>query len=70
MPADDRGASQSALARAEAELEGARQTFALSVTALEHEVVRSLAWREWVRRKPATTLALAFGLGFLIGRRI
>ncbi len=70
MSADDGGAGRSALARAEAELERARQTFALSVTALEHEVVRTLSWREWVRRRPATTLALAFGLGFLIGRRI
>ena len=57
------------LARAVAELEEARDRFSLSVSALERGVARSFDWRAWVGRKPGTALALAFGLGFLLGRR-
>jgi hypothetical protein len=57
------------VARAMAELTRARDKFSLSLSALERGVVRSVDWREWVRRKPGTALALAFGLGIFLGRR-
>jgi len=57
------------LARAVAELEEARDRFSLSVSALERGVARSVDWRAWVGRRPRTALALAFGLGILLGRR-
>ena len=55
--------------RAVAELEDARDRFSLSMSALEREVARSFDWRTWVGRKPGTALALAFGLGVLLGAR-
>jgi hypothetical protein len=57
------------LAQAAAELALARDRATLSLGALEREVTRSFDWREWVRRKPGTTLVMAFGFGFLLGRR-
>jgi hypothetical protein len=57
------------VAGAMAELARARDEFSLSLSALERGVVRNLDWREWVRRKPGTALALAVGLGILLGRR-
>jgi len=57
------------LARAVAELAEARDRFSLSVSALERGVARSVDWRAWVGRRPRTALALAFGLGILLGRR-
>ena len=51
------------------ELEDARDKFSLSMTALERGVARSFHWRTWVGRKPGTALALAFGLGILLGAR-
>jgi hypothetical protein len=57
------------LARAVADLACSRERFALSMGALEHEITRTFDWREWVRRKPGMTLALAFGLGVLLGTR-
>jgi hypothetical protein len=69
MPADEDPTGDAAVVRAVAELEDARDRFSLSVTALERQVARSFDWREWVRRKPGTALALAFGLGIFLGRR-
>jgi len=57
------------LARAGTELEHIRDQFVVSIGSLEREVTRALDWREWVRRKPAITLCLAFGLGTFLGRR-
>ena len=57
------------VARAMAELARARDKFSLSLSALERGLVRNLDWREWVRRKPGTAVALAFGLGIFLGRR-
>ncbi len=56
------------LAQASADLVRARDRAALSLSALEREVTRAFDWREWVRRRPGTALALAFGLGFLLSR--
>jgi len=69
MPAEHEREGDAAVARAVAELEDARDKFALSMTALERGVARSFHWRTWVGRKPGTALALAFGLGILLGAR-
>ena len=69
MPADHDRGSDAAVARAVAELEDARDKFSLSMTALERGIARSFHWRTWVGRKPGTALALAFGLGILLGAR-
>lgn len=69
MPAEHDIENNAAVVRAVAELEDARDRFSLSMTALERHVARSFDWREWVRRKPGTALALAFGLGFFLGAR-
>jgi ElaB/YqjD/DUF883 family membrane-anchored ribosome-binding protein len=58
-----------ALARAEADIHRTREKVALSVTALQRELARSLDWRQWVGRKPFLAVGLAFGLGLLLGRR-
>jgi len=54
------------LVQAKAELARTRESVALSMSALEGEIARTLDWREWVRRRPAMTLALAVGLGILL----
>ena len=59
----------SELERASAALAHTRDSLVLSIGTLEHEITRSLDWREWVRRRPGTALALAFGLGLFLGRR-
>ncbi len=64
MSADD----GQALARAQADIQRTREKVALSVTALEREIARTMDWREWVCRKPHFSLGLAFGLGVLLGR--
>jgi len=69
MPAEHEREGDAAVARAVAELDDARDRFALSMTALERGVARTFEWRAWVGRKPGTALALAFGLGFFLGRR-
>jgi hypothetical protein len=69
MPAERHPKSDAGVARAVAELEDARDRFSLSVSALERGVARSVDWRAWVGRRPGTALALAFGLGILLGRR-
>jgi hypothetical protein len=69
MPAEHDLANDAGVARAVAELEDARDRFALSVSALERGVARSVDWRAWVGRRPGIALALAFGLGLLLGRR-
>jgi hypothetical protein len=68
MPAE-RALERAGMARAISELEDARDRFSLSMTALERGVARSFDWRAWVGRKPVAAVALAFGLGFLLGRR-
>jgi len=69
MPAERPPERGLALAQATEELARARDRAVRSLTTLEREVKRTFDWREWVRRKPGTTLALAFGLGLFLGRR-
>ncbi|MES1204472.1 MAG: hypothetical protein ABUS79_00920 [Pseudomonadota bacterium] len=56
-------------ADAEAEIAETRERLALSVTALEREISRAVDWREWIRRRPVASVALAFGVGWFLGRR-
>ena len=69
MPTDGEQDKDAELSRASAELDHTREQFVVSMSALEGEVTRTLDWRQWVRRKPGLAVALAFGLGFLLGRR-
>jgi hypothetical protein len=57
------------LVRAGADLERARETFILSMGAVEREITHALDWRGWFRRRPGIALGLAFALGLLWGRR-
>jgi hypothetical protein len=55
--------------RIRADLERTRAELAYLLQALRHEVARTIDWREWYRRHPATFLAGAFTLGFIAGTR-
>jgi hypothetical protein len=68
MPANRAEVGDAELAQAGAELDQARDKIIVSMTALECEITRTLDWREWVRRKPAIVLCLAFSLGLFVGR--
>jgi hypothetical protein len=69
VPTDKEQEVDIQLVRAGAELASTREGFVLSLGALEREVSRTLDWREWVRGRPGVALGLAFGLGFILGRR-
>jgi hypothetical protein len=69
VASDGKGTGASELERASAEIVRTRDGLVLAIGALEQEINRTLDWREWVRRWPGTTLALAFGMGLLLGRR-
>jgi hypothetical protein len=51
------------------DLERTRAELAQLVQALRMEVVRTVDWREWVRRRPAAFLIGAFAVGFMVGAR-
>ena len=53
--------------RAEAEIARSREAVALSVVALQKEISRKLDWREPIRRQPYLAVALAFGVGTVLG---
>jgi hypothetical protein len=57
------------LARAEADVERARERVVQSVEALREEVVRQTDWRRWVARRPGVFLGVAFALGCWLGAR-
>jgi hypothetical protein len=57
------------LARAESDVERARERVTQSMMALRNEVARQIDWRSWVQRRPALFLGGAFALGFWLGRR-
>jgi hypothetical protein len=69
MPREPKQGRDTDLARASAELEGAREKFSLSMSAVEREVARTLDWRARVRRRPGLALALAFAVGAFLGLR-
>ncbi len=56
------------VARAEEAVARARAKVAHSLVALRDEATRSVDWREWIRRRPHESVALAFALGFLLAR--
>ena len=58
-----------ALARAESDVEKARERVESSLLALRDEVARRTDWRRVVRRRPAAFLGGALALGFLLGYR-
>jgi hypothetical protein len=58
-----------ALARAESDVERARERVASSMMALRDEVARKTDWRSWVRRQPTPFLGAALALGFWLGYR-
>jgi hypothetical protein len=53
--------------RAEAAIARTREAVALSVAALQREISRTFDWREWIRQRPILAVALAFGVGALLG---
>jgi hypothetical protein len=63
------GTDDDELARAESDVERARERLASSMLALRHEVARKTDWRSWVRRQPAPFLGAAVALGFWLGYR-
>jgi ElaB/YqjD/DUF883 family membrane-anchored ribosome-binding protein len=65
----ERPARDPAVARAEADLAGARERVAESMRALRDEVARKTDWRGWVQRNPGWALGAAFALGLLMGTR-
>jgi hypothetical protein len=65
---DEQQEADHEVTRASAALDHTRDQFVASMGALEHEITRTLDWREWVRRKPGMALTLAFGLGLFLGR--
>ncbi len=58
-----------ALARAESDVERARERVTSSILALRDEVVRKTDWRGWVRRQPVPFVGAAVALGFWLGYR-
>jgi ElaB/YqjD/DUF883 family membrane-anchored ribosome-binding protein len=67
---DGQEAHDPEILRAEEALARTREELGRSVLALQQEVTRAFDWREWVRRRPVLAVALAFGVGVLIGRRL
>ena len=61
--------SDDALARAESDVERARERVTSSMLALRDEVVRKTDWRGWVRRQPVPVFSAAVALGFWLGYR-
>jgi hypothetical protein len=68
----ERAASKAALseqvARAEADVEQARERVSSSVLALRDELARQSDWRRWLVRHPLASLGGALALGFVIGK--
>jgi hypothetical protein len=69
VSSDVKGSRDFEMMRASAELERTQDRLVLSIGALEQEITRAFDWREWVRRKPGAALAVAFGVGLLLGGR-
>jgi len=58
-----------ALAHAQAEVRKSRDLVVQSAMALRDAVMERTDWRQVVARRPATSLAIAFALGFWLGHR-
>jgi hypothetical protein len=67
VPADTEQLSE--LVCAASDLIHAREQFVVSMGALEQEIKRTFDWREWVRSRPGTALAVAFTIGWFLGRK-
>ena len=69
----ERPASETALserlARAEADVEQARERVSSSVLALREELARQSDWRHWLVRHPLASFGSALAVGFWLGRR-
>ncbi|HVV17090.1 MAG TPA: hypothetical protein VHH90_07785 [Polyangia bacterium] len=57
------------LARAESDVERARERVAQSMMALRNEVARQVDWRSWVQRRPMLFVGGALAVGFWLGNR-
>jgi ElaB/YqjD/DUF883 family membrane-anchored ribosome-binding protein len=69
-PARDDGGNSARdpeILRAEAEIARTREAVAQSVAALQREISRTLDWRDWIRQRPVLAVAVAFGVGALLG---
>ena len=65
--ASDRGTCDPQILRTEADIARTREEVARSVMALKRELARRFDALEWVRRRPVLAVALAFGIGALLG---
>ena len=66
---DDDEATPDALARAESDVQRARERVAQSMMALRNEVARQVDWKSWVQRRPLAFVGGALVLGFWLGNR-
>lgn len=57
------------LARAESDVERARERVAQSMMALRNEVARQVDWKSWVQRRPMLFVGGALAVGFWLGNR-
>ena len=73
MPSDAHGTTPAPvdeeLAHLEAEIAAARERVAASAGALQRQLEQATDWRVWVGREAVVCLGLAFGVGYLLGRR-
>jgi ElaB/YqjD/DUF883 family membrane-anchored ribosome-binding protein len=69
VPTDSEQEKSDELARASADLTHTREQFVVSMGALEQEIKRSFDWREWIRSRPRTAIAIAFTIGLFLGRK-
>src|SRR5262249_25647654 len=52
------------------EMEETRRSMAQTLGEIRQEVAEGLDWQNYVRRYPASALAIAGGVGWMIGRRV
>lgn len=69
MPTDKERESDHGVTRAAEVLAESRERFVVTMAALEGEIMHTLDWRAWVRRRFRLAMVLAFGVGLYLGRR-